>query len=75
MKDLPVLPVHLLTSLVKLLGWGGAKAIVADRLLMKQQLLIINRSRRREPNLSALDRFLWGFCSLFLGSRCIISTA
>jgi len=25
----------------------GAKAIVADSLLMKQQLLIVNRSRRR----------------------------
>ena len=33
---------------------------------MKQQLLVINRSRRRAPNLSALDRFLFGFWSLFL---------
>ncbi|MGB5177827.1 MAG: hypothetical protein WBP44_03750 [Gammaproteobacteria bacterium] len=33
---------------------------------MKQQLLIINRSRQRAPNLSALDRFLLGFWSLFL---------
>ena len=33
---------------------------------MKQQLLVINRSRRRAPNLSALDRFLLGFWSLFL---------
>ena len=33
---------------------------------MKQQLLVINRSRRRAPNLSALDQFLFGFWSLFL---------
>ncbi|MGB5568124.1 MAG: hypothetical protein WBM81_02400, partial [Sedimenticolaceae bacterium] len=33
---------------------------------MKQQLLVINRSGRRAPNLSALDRCLFGFCSLFL---------
>ena len=46
---------NLLTTVAKLLGAGGAKAIVADRLLMKQQLLIINRSRRRAPNLTPVD--------------------
>ena len=69
MKDLLVLLVHLLTTVAKLLGPGGARAIVADSLLMKQQLLVINRSRRRAPNLSALDRFLLGFWSLFLNPR------
>ena len=69
MKSLLVLFAHLLTTLAKLLGPGGTKAIVADSLLMKQQLLVINRSRRRAPNLSALDRFLFGFWSLFLNPR------
>jgi transposase InsO family protein len=66
MKDLLILLMHLLTTIAKLLGPGGAKTVVADSLLMKQQLLVINRSRRRSPNLSALDRFLFGFWSLFL---------
>jgi transposase InsO family protein len=66
MKDLLLLLAHLLTTIAKLLGPGGARAVVADSLLMKQQLLIINRSRQRAPNLSALDRFLLGFWSLFL---------
>jgi hypothetical protein len=57
---------HLLATLAKLLGPGGAKAIVADSLLMKQQLLIINRSRRRAPNLTVIDRLLLGFWTLFL---------
>ena len=57
---------HLLATLATLLGPGGAKAIVADSLLMKQQLLIINRSRRRAPNLTPFDRLLLGFWSLFL---------
>jgi hypothetical protein len=46
MKDLLVLTAHLLTTLAKLLGPGWARAIVADSLLMKQQLLIVNRSRQ-----------------------------
>ena len=36
---------------------------------MKQQLLVIHRSRRCTPNLSTLDRFLFGFWSLFLNTR------
>ncbi len=43
--------IHLLTTIAKLLGPGGAKAIVADSLLMKQQLLVINRSRQRTQSL------------------------
>ena len=61
MKDLLVLLAHLLTTIAKLLGPGGAKAIVADSLLMKQQLLIVSRSRRRALNLTATDRTLLGF--------------
>lgn len=60
---------HLVVTIAKLLGPGGAKAIVADSLLMKQQLLIINRSRRRAPNLTVFDRFNLAFWSLFLSPR------
>ena len=39
MKDLLVIIAHLLTTIAKLIGPGGAIAVVADSLLMKQQLL------------------------------------
>ena len=39
---------------------GGARAIVAESLLMKQQLLIVTRSRRRAPDLRPLDRVVVG---------------
>ena len=48
MKELLILLAHLLTTVAKLLGPGGARAIVADSLLMKQQLLVINRSANRQ---------------------------
>jgi len=57
------------TAIATLLGPGGARSVVADSLLMKQQLLIIDRSRHRAPRLTAMDRFLLGFCSLFLMHR------
>jgi hypothetical protein len=66
MKDIVILLIHLLTTIAKLLGPGGTKAVVAENLLLKQQLLVVTRSRRRAPNLSNTDRFLMGFWSLFL---------
>ncbi len=66
MKDIFILLAHLLTIVAKLLGPGGTKAVVAENLLLKQQLLVVTRSRRRAPNLSIADRFLMGFWSLFL---------
>ena len=75
MKELRALLAHLLTMLTKLLRPGGARAIVAESLLMKQQLLIINRSPRRAPSLTPIDRLLLGFWSLFLGPHHIQRTA
>ena len=60
MKDLVILLVHLLTAVARLLGRGGAKALVAENLLIKQQLLILTRSRQRAPNLMPRDRILLG---------------
>jgi hypothetical protein len=75
MRDALVLLLHFLTSIAKLLGPGGARAVIAETLVVKHQLLILNRSRRRAPNLSALDRFLLGFWSLFLSPRRILRVA
>ena len=69
MRDLLMLFVHLIVTLARLMGPGGAKAIVAENLLMKQQLLVACRARQRAPRLSTLDRFLFGFWSLFLSTR------
>jgi hypothetical protein len=74
MKDLLVIIAHLLTTIARLMGPGDAKAVVADSLLMKQRLLIMQRARRRAPNLSVLDRFVLGFWSLFLSPRHIQRT-
>jgi len=66
MKDIFILLVHLLTTVAKLFGPGGTKAIIAENLLLKQQLLVVTHSQRRAPNLPTPDRLLMGFWSLFL---------
>jgi hypothetical protein len=69
MRTVLLLVVHFLTTLAKLVGPGGVRAIVADSLLIKHQLIVINQSRQRAPNLTGLDRFLFGFWFLVFG-RC-----
>ena len=54
MSDLAVLFLHLMATLIRLVGPGGARAVVAESVLIKHQLLILNRSRRRSPNLRSL---------------------
>jgi hypothetical protein len=58
MRNLAVLFIHLIATLARLLGFGGVRSLVAESLLLKHQLLIVNRSRQRSPNLSASDRIL-----------------
>ena len=75
MKNAIVLLVHLLTGLAVLLGTGGTRAILAENILLKRQLLVLQRSRRRAPNFRTADRLLFGFCSQFLSPRRLIRTA
>ncbi len=66
MRDLLVLLVHFLTSLARLLGPGGTRAVIAETLVIKYQLVILNRYRRRAPNLTSADRIVMGLCTLFM---------
>ena len=58
MRELLILAIHLLVTVVKLLRPGGVRAVVAESLLLKYQILISNRSRRRSPNLTTFDRLV-----------------
>ena len=64
MRDLAVLFLHLLPSVARLAGPGGARSVVAESVLVKHQLLILNRSRKRSPNLRASDRVVAGRCAV-----------
>jgi hypothetical protein len=69
MRDLAVLFLHLLATVARLAGPGGARAVVAESVLIKQQLLILNRSRKRSPNLRFAERVVAGSRSCRGGNR------
>jgi len=45
MRDLAILLIHFPATIARLMGLGGARAVVAESLLVKQQRVILNRSR------------------------------
>jgi putative transposase len=69
MRDLVILLIHAVATLMRVFRPGGVRAVVAESVLAQHQLLIINRSRRRAPNLRVLDRIVAGFCSLWIRPR------
>ena len=66
MRDLILLLVHVVTTVMRVFQPGGVRAVIAESVLTKHQLLILNRPRRRAPNLRMLDRLIAGFCSLWI---------
>ena len=75
MKDV-ILPLfQLRTTIAKLIQPGGSRAVIAEKLLLKQQLIIHSRSRQRVPNLTTRDRTVLGFLSLFMKPRRLARSA
>ena len=75
MRDLVMLFVHVLAILGRLLGPGGVRSVVAESILVKHQLLILNRSRERSPNLRTSDRLVAGLCALLIRPARLIRSA
>ena len=75
MRDLVILFVHIIVTLVRLLRPGGIRSVVAGSVFIKQQLLILNRSRQRSPNLRSSDRLVAGLCALLIRPARLIRSA
>jgi transposase InsO family protein len=66
MRDFLVLFVHLIVTVARLARPGGLRSVVAESALVRHQLLVLNRGRKRAPNLRAADRIIAGLCALFM---------
>ena len=55
MRQWLILVAHLVVTIIKVAAPAGARSVVAESLILKHQLLILNRSRKRAPKLVALD--------------------
>ena len=69
MPEIIELFIHLIVTSIKLLKPGGVKVVMAETIVMKQQLIIMIRCRRRAPSLATIDRFLFCLLAMFIGER------
>ncbi|MGK0260163.1 MAG: putative transposase, partial [Candidatus Azotimanducaceae bacterium] len=60
MRPLVLLFIHLLVLVARSLKSGGVKSVIAENLLLKQQLIVLGRPRNKAPNLQTSDRFVLG---------------
>lgn len=75
MRDLAMLFVHLVVTVARLFGPGGARSVVAESLLVKHQLLIISRSRARAPCLRPTGRVIAGLCAILMRPTRLLRSA
>ena len=75
MRDFLILFVHLIVTVARLAGPGGLRSVVAESVLVRHQLLILNRGRKRAPNLRAADRIIAGLCTLFMRPARVLRSA
>src|SRR4051812_35276240 len=75
MRHFLMLFVHLIVTLARVSKPGGIRSVVAESLLVRHQLLVLNRGRRRAPNLRSTDRIIAGLCTLFMCPARILRSA
>ena len=73
--DLAILFIHLIVTIARLFGPGGARSVISESLLVKHQLLILNRSRARAPLLRPGDRLIVGLCAIFMHPARLLRSA
>src|SRR5215472_7132767 len=75
MRDFLILFVHLIVTVARLARPGGLRSVVAESMLVRHQLLVLNRGRQRAPNLRAADRIIAGLCTLFMRPARVLRSA
>ncbi len=74
-RDLTILFIHLIVTIARLFGPGGARSVISESLLVKHQLLILSRSRVRAPDLRPIDRVIAGLCAILMRPTRLLRSA
>ena len=69
MRELLLLSVQLIVAFARLMRPAGVRAVIAESLLLRHQLLICRRFKQRGPPLTAADGFLLGLTAV-LRKKC-----
>src|SRR5262245_16643295 len=75
MREIVTLFLHAIFIIVRLCRPGGLRSVVAESVLMRHQVLILNRGRKRAPNLRSSDRIIAGLCTLLMRPARVLRSA
>ena len=75
MCDIFALFLHVIVTVIRLAKPGGLRSVVAESTLVRHQLLIVNRGRKRAPNLRVSDRIIAGLCTLLMRPARVLRSA
>src|SRR5438876_8364389 len=75
MRDIFVLFLHVVVTVCRLARPGGLRSVIAESVLVRHQLLILNRGRKRAPNLRVSDRIVAGLCTLLMRPARIVRSS
>lgn len=75
MKNLFILMFYATRAILKILKPGGINALISENLALRQQLIVLNRQRKRSPNLTCLERLSFSFFAALLWPKIILKTA
>ena len=75
MCDIFALFLHVIVTVIRLARPGGLRSVVAESTLVRHQLLILNRGRKRAPNLRVSDRMIAGLCTLLMRPARVLRSA
>jgi putative transposase len=75
MRDIFALFLHAIAIIIRLARPGGLRSMVAESVLMRHQVLILNRGRKRAPHLRSSDRIIAGLCTLLMRPARVLRSA
>src|SRR5215831_16526157 len=75
MRDIFTLFLHTIVTIIRLAQPGGLRSVVAESVLMCHQVLILNRGRKRAPNMQSSDRIIAGLCTLLMRPARVLRSA
>src|ERR1700745_4501854 len=75
MRGLFTLFLHAIVIVIRLGRPGGFRSVVAESVLMRHQVLVLNRGRKRAPHLRDSDRIIAGLCPLLMRPARVLRSA
>src|SRR6201982_2911547 len=75
MRDIFTLFLHAIVTIIRLTRPGGLRSVVVESVLMRHQVLILNRGRKRAPNLRSSDRIIAGLSPLLMRPARVLRSA